>query len=104
MAQQAVLSALALEVCLRLSLTKENSPTTFAALLESGASPNVMVGGATLLQHAMLLNRVREVKELLRHGVDPNQRSLFGIESTTNVEEAKAINNEAARLVLAAFS
>ena len=98
------LSAFALEACLRFSLTKENASATFVALLDSGSSPNVWVGGATLLQRAMHLNRVPEVREMLSHGVDPNQCSLFGIESATNVEEASTIDNAAARLVMSAFN
>jgi hypothetical protein len=40
---------------------------------------------------------------LLSHGVDPNQMSVFGRESSTNLQEARRIGNEAATIVLASF-
>jgi ankyrin repeat protein len=93
-----------MEACLRASATKSNAFGTFALLLAEGVSPNLIVdGGSTLLQQAMELNRVREVRELLRHGVDPSQMSVFGRESTSNIDEAARLTNEAAKLVLEYF-
>jgi ankyrin repeat protein len=94
-----------MEACLRESLTKSNAFDTFSLLLKEGVSPNLVVeSGSTLLQLAMQLNRVREVRELLRHGVDPNQMSIFGQESTSNLEEAAKLANDAAKLVLDHFA
>jgi len=90
--------------CLRLSATKSNAFDTFALLLAQGVSPNLIVeGGSTLLQRAMAHNQVREVRELLRHGVDPNQVSIFGLESASNLEEVALLTNEASRVVLEHF-
>src|SRR5690242_11701839 len=59
-----------LETCLAESKKKANAFVTFSLLLESGIGPNVIVnGGCTLFQIAMERNRVREVQEMLRHGV-----------------------------------
>jgi hypothetical protein len=67
-------------------------------------SPNLLLdGGSTLLQRAMAHNQVREVRELLRHGVDPNQGSIFGLEGASNLEEAALLMNDASRLVLEHF-
>lgn len=94
-----------LETCMRLSNTKANAFETFRKLLTHGLSPNVIAdGGATLLQKAMEHNKTREVRELLLHGIDPHQMSVFGIESTSNLEEAKQIGNEACELVLSKFA
>ena len=84
------------------SSTKENAFEIFSSLLKMGLTPNVLIGGSgcTLLQLAMDLNKVREVKELLRYGVDLHQMSVYGSESTSNLEEAKLIGNAAAQLVL----
>ena len=93
-----------LEACLPASATRSNAFDTFAALLAFGLSPNVITdGGATLLQKAMTLDKVREVTELLRYGVDPNHMSVHGRESTSNREEAALVGNEAGALALAAF-
>jgi hypothetical protein len=93
-----------METCLRESTTKGNAFETFALLLADGVSPNLIVdGGSTLLQKAMELNRAREVRELLRYGADPNQTSVFGRESSTNLEEAARLDNEAAKIALTAF-
>jgi hypothetical protein len=91
-----------LEVSMDESSTKTNAFEIFSSLLKMGLTPNVVVAGrgCTLLQMAMELNKVREVKELLRYGVDLQQMSVFGRESTTNLEEAKLIGNAAALLVL----
>lgn len=86
--------------CLRVSATNSNAFATFALLLAQGVSPNLILdGGSTLLQRAMAHNRIREVRELLRHGVDPDQRSIFGLEAASNIEEAALLTNEASRLV-----
>jgi hypothetical protein len=88
-----------LELCIDLSNSKSNAFPTFKALLAAGMSPNVTVSsGDTLLQHAISLNRVLEVEELLRHGVDPHQMSVFGLESTSNIEGAKLAGNAAGDL------
>jgi hypothetical protein len=94
-----------LELCMNMSSTKANALETFAALLDFGLSPNVLAdGGATLLQRAIELNKTREVAALLAHGVDPLQMSVFGAESTTNIEEATLADNGAAKLVLQKFT
>jgi hypothetical protein len=93
-----------METCLRESTTKSNAFGTLVLLLAEGVSPNRIVdGGCTLLQKAMELNKVREVRELLRYGVDPNQMSVFGRESASNLDDAARLGNEAARIVLAHF-
>ena len=91
-----------LELSMHESSTKENAFEIFSSLLKMGLTPNVLIGGSgcTLLQLAMDLNKVREVKELLRYGVDLHQMSVYGSESTSNLEEAKLISNAAAQLVL----
>lgn len=91
-----------LELSMHESSTKENAFEIFSSLLKMGLTPNVLIGGrgCTLLQLAMDLNKVREVKELLRYGVDLHQMSVYGSESTSNLEEAKLISNAAAQLVL----
>lgn len=93
-----------MEACLRESATKANAFDTFVLLLDRGVSPNQMLsGGSTLLQRAMELNKIREVGELIRHGVDPNQTSAFGRESASNFEEAKRLQNEAAKVAVEYF-
>jgi hypothetical protein len=93
-----------LELCISLVSSNSNALPTFRALLTSGLSPNTWIeGGNTLLQHAVELNRTSEVAELLRHGVDPHQMSIFGIESTSNLEGARQAGNAAGALVLAKF-
>lgn len=84
------------------SSTKENAFEIFSSLLKMELTPNVLIGGrgCTLLQLAMDLKKVREVNELLRYGVDLHQMSVYGSESTSNLEEAKLISNAAAQLVL----
>ena len=94
-----------MESCLRESSTKGNAFGTFALLLAEGISPNLIVnGGCTLLQEAMELNRTREVRELLRYNVDPHQMSVFGRDSSSNIDEAARLKNEAAELVLTHFA
>jgi hypothetical protein len=94
-----------LELCVSLTNTNSNAFPTFSALLSAGVSPNTIVcGGDTLLQHAVGLNRVREVEELLRHGVDPHQMNAFGRESTSNLEGAKCSGNAAGKLAIAKFA
>ncbi len=94
-----------LELCTSLANTNSNAFPTFAALLSGGSNPNKIVcGGETLLQHLIGLNRVREVAELLRYGVDPDQMNVFGRESTSNREGARAAQNDAGRLALARFA
>lgn len=93
-----------LEFCLCESSLKSNAFDTFASLLDFGLSPNVLAdGGCTLLQKAIELNKVREVEELLRHGVDPQQMNFFGLESTSNIEDAISADNAAGNLVLEKF-
>jgi ankyrin repeat protein len=93
-----------LEKCMMESTTKANAVKTFEALLEFGLTPNVIAdGGWTLLQKAMELNKVHEVEKLLHHGVDPHQKSIFGVESATNLEEAARIGNAASRVALKKF-
>lgn len=88
-----------LELCIYHSLTKSNAQPTFYALLNLGLSPNVIVnGGATLLQRAMELDKKREVELLLQYGADPQQLSVFGPESTTNLQEAESLETKAAQL------
>lgn len=94
-----------LERCASLATTHSNAFPTFAALLSGGCNPNKIVcGGETLLQHLVGFNRVKEVAELLRYGVDPEQMNVFGGESTSNREGARAAQNDAGRLALARFS
>jgi hypothetical protein len=57
------------------------------------------MSGAPASEH----NAAREVQALLRYGVDPCQMSIFGRESSTNLEEAGRLGNEAAKMVLAHF-
>lgn len=94
-----------LEKCIYESNSKTNAFETFSSLLAYGLSPNVIVcgKGCTLLQEAMELNKVREVNELLKYGVDPYQMSIFGKESTSNLEEAARVGNAAGELVLNKF-
>ena len=61
-------------------------------------------GGATLLQKAIELNKTKEVAALLVRGVEPLQMSVFGAESTTNIQEAMLAGNDAAKLVLEKFA
>lgn len=94
-----------LALCVSLGNTKSNAYPTFTALLSDGVSPNgIVCGGETLLQYAVSLNRVREVEQLLRHGVDPDQMNVFGRESNSNREGVKNFDNEAGRLAQAWFS
>jgi hypothetical protein len=94
-----------LELCVSLAYTHSHAFPTFAALLSDGSNPNKIVcGGETLLQHLIGLNRVREVAELLRYGVNPDQMNVFGRESTSNREGARAAQNDAGRLALARFA
>lgn len=94
-----------MEACLQQSTTRSNAFGTFKLLLASGVSPNLIIeGGSTLLQRAMELNRVHEVQELLHNEVDPNQMSVFDLESTSNLEEAARLTNESAKLVLKHFN
>lgn len=93
-----------LESCLYESNLKSNAFDTFSSLLNFGLSPNVLVdGGYTLLQKAIELNKVREVNELLLHGIDPHQMNFFGLESTSNIEDAISADNTAGNLVLEKF-
>lgn len=94
-----------LELCIALSNANSNALATFKALLAAGLSPNVITdGGETLFQHAVNLNRVPEVEELLRYGVDAHQMNIFGAESTPNREGARAAGNAAGALALAKFN
>ena len=94
-----------LELCMNMSGTKANAVETFTALLDFGLSPNVIAdGGATLLQKALELNKTKEVAALLVRGVEPLQMSVFGAESTTNIQEAMLAGNDAAKLVLEKFA
>lgn len=91
-----------LEACLDLSETTSNAFATFSSLLDIGLSPNVIASdGSTLFQKALERGRSKAVGELLRHGVDPCQMSVFGAESTTNFDEAVEADNAAGRLALA---
>lgn len=94
-----------LEICLCQSSTKAHAFETFSSLLAHGLSPNIIVAGkgCTLLQEAMELNKVREANELISHGVDPQQMSVYGGESTSNLEEAMRLGNAAAKVVLMHF-
>lgn len=94
-----------LELCIELSNANSNALATFKALLSAGLSPNVVTdGGDTLFQHAVNLDRVPEVEELLRYGVDPHQMNMFGVESTSNRGGARAARNAAGALALAKFN
>lgn len=94
-----------LESCMKESSTKGNAFKTFCALLQVGFSPNIITEcGETLLQSAMRLNKTCEVKMLIEHGADPYQMSVFGIESTSNLQEAKSIQNEASVTALQEFT
>ena len=87
--------------CLELIPTHANAAATFRTLLEEGLSPNVIVsGGATLLQKAFELNRVHQVDALLRYGADPRQKNVFGLDSTTNLEEASYAGNASGQLAI----
>jgi hypothetical protein len=91
-----------LEECIERSTTRSNAFETFSALLAWGLSPKVYaIGGCTLLQKAIALDRTREVAVLLRYGADPLQRSIFGDESTSAIDVAKESRNAAADIVLA---
>ncbi|MBD8527867.1 hypothetical protein [Pseudomarimonas arenosa] len=93
-----------LALCVSLTNTSSNALATFKALLAAGVSPNIIVcGGETLLQHVITLNRVREVRELLAHGARPEQKNVFGYESTSNLEGAIAAENEAGELAVSWF-
>lgn len=93
-----------LEACMLLSRQHSNAFSTFSSLLSVGLSANAIAdGGATLLQRAMELNLVCEVQELLRHGVEADQMSVFGRESTSNLEEARVAANKAGDIVLEHF-
>jgi hypothetical protein len=93
-----------LEFCMYFDLTHSHALPTFAALLDLGLSPNTIIdSGATLLQKAMELDKIREVKLLLQYGVNPQQSSVFGSESTTNLEEAASLQTNAAKLAEAWF-
>ena len=91
--------------CMNASASKSNAFATFSALLAYGLTPNCWVigKGSTLLQEAMELNKVREVEVMMRYGPDPHQMSVFGPESTSNVDEAMRIKNAAATVALCAF-
>lgn len=94
-----------LEHCMEQPVSKANALETFCSLLALGLSPNVLAGsGATLLQKAMAENRVRHVIEMLRFGLDPFQKSAFGSESASNIEEAKLLDTLAANLVWQKYS
>jgi hypothetical protein len=94
-----------LELCIALSNSNSNALPTFKALLSAGLSPNIIVdGGDTLLQHAINLNRVPEVEELLCYGVDPHQMNIFGMESTSNLDGARLAGNAAGAIALAKFN
>jgi hypothetical protein len=94
-----------LEQCASLADVNENAYPTFAALLAAGASPNKIIrGGQTLFQNLVALNRVREVQDLLRFGVDPDQMNVFGQEGNSNRAAVEIPVNEAARIAHARFS
>jgi hypothetical protein len=93
-----------LERCIPITSTSSNAFSTFSALLADGVGPNKIVcGGDTLLQHLVGLNRVREIQELLRHGVDPDHMNVFGRESTSNLEGARCAGNDAGRIAWQIF-
>jgi len=90
-----------LDTCLDFAMNRANAFSTFVALLDYGLSPNVIIsGGCTLFQKAIELNRVHEVEALLKHGVDPDQMSVFGRESTSNLDEATSAENAAGRIAI----
>jgi hypothetical protein len=94
-----------LERCASLAYVNSNAYPTFAALLAAGARPNkIICGGETLFQHLVVLNRVREVQEILKYGVDPDQMNVFGQESNSNRAAVEIPVNEAARIAHARFS
>jgi len=85
--------------------TNSNAFEAFSKLLAFGLSPNVYAnGGSTLLQKAIEHNRIDAVAELIRYGVDPYQKSVFGSESTDALEEARNASNAAGRMVLDRFA
>lgn len=93
-----------LEACAALSHTHSYAFLSFRTLLTAGLSPNIIIdNGDTLLQNLISRNRVREVAELLRHGVDPQQMNVFGRESTSNREGARRAGNAAGELAWAWF-
>jgi len=94
-----------LDQCMVLSHRHSNAFATFTSLLGVGLSANgIAEGGCTLLQRAISLNLVSEARELLRYGVSANQMSVFGLESTSNIEEAAAATNQAGAIVLQHFA
>jgi hypothetical protein len=91
-----------LERCIEKTNSNSNAFPTFKALLAAGLNPNSIVeGGDTLFQHAIGLNRMPEVEELLRYGIDPHQMNIFGPESTSNIDGAKQAGNTAGDLAFA---
>jgi hypothetical protein len=93
-----------LEACAALSHTHSYAFLSFRTLLTAGLSPNIIIfDGNTLLQSLISRNRVREVTELLRHGVDPQQMNAYGREGTSNREGARRAGNAAGELAWAWF-
>ena len=93
-----------LEYCMDQPESKTNSLETFCSLMALGLNPNVLAAsGETLLQKAMAQNNVAHVREMIRFGIDPVQKSVFGNESSTNIEEAKLLDTVAAKLVCQKF-
>jgi hypothetical protein len=89
--------------CLDLPYTTVNTFETFCALLRFGLNPNVMANSSPLLRTAMRFGRTREVAEMLKYNIDPFHLSVMGPESTSNLEQAVLIGNQAAMLVIAKF-